>query len=89
MNTYELLDDPIYSLTMTLPARVAAGPIVRVASAVARIAKLVGLRRLAISAACYGYDIADHDPADATWGLHRSQCGWAYINGSFRPSAAI
>ena len=92
MTTYELigevLDDPMYNLTMTLPARFAAGPIVRLASAVSRLAKLVGWRRLAIAADCYGYDIADHDPADATWALHRSQCGWAYIDDSFRPSAA-
>lgn len=36
-----------------------------------------------------GYDVADHDPADSCWGLHRRLFAWAYVGGSFRPSHAM
>jgi len=89
MTLEDLIDSPTYNLTMVLPARVAAPAVIEWAAMVANAARGVGLRRLAIRAAVYGYDIADHDPADSTWGLHRRLFGWAYTGGSFRPSHMI
>ena len=89
MTLEDLIDSPIYSLTMVLPARVAAPAVIKLAAMVANAARSMGLLRLAIRAAVYAHDIADHDPADGTWGLHRSLFSWAYTGGSFRPSRMI
>lgn len=89
MTLEDLIDSPIYSLTMVIPARVAAPAVIEWASMIANTARSLGLRRMAVRAAIYGYDIADHDPADATWELHRQRVAWAYIGGSFRPTHAL
>lgn len=89
MTLEDFIDAPIYNLTMVLPAQVAASTMVEWSALVANAARIVGLRRLAVRAAIYGYDIADHDPADACWGLHRRRLRWSYIGGSFRPAHAL
>jgi hypothetical protein len=81
--------DAVYYMTMVLPAKVAAPAVVEWAAMLANAARGLGLRRLAVAAAIYGYDIADHDPADATWELHRRRLPWAYMSGSFRPTHAL
>jgi len=83
------IEDAWYTLSMVWPARLAAPAVVELAAMAANVARAAGLRRLAVRAAAFGYDIADHDPADSCWGLHRRLCGWAYVGGSFRPTHAI
>jgi hypothetical protein len=86
MTLEDLIDSPTYNLTMVLPARVAAPAVIEWAAMIANAARGLGLRRLALHSAVYAYDIADHDPADSCWALHRKLFRWAYCGGSFRPA---
>jgi hypothetical protein len=87
---YDFCDhDAVYFTTMVWPARYAAATMVEWSSMLANAALAVGLKRLAAGAAVYGYDIADHDPDDACWELHRQRVPWAYLWGSFRPYTAL
>jgi|694.fasta_scaffold83744_7 hypothetical protein len=83
------ISDAWYMGTMVYPARLAAPAVIEWAAAVANLAMITGFRRLAIRAAIYAYDIADHDPADATWELHRQRMPWAWSSEGFRPSLAL
>ena len=89
MTMRDHLDDACYMAAIVWPARVAAPAVVEWADFIANAARGLGLRRLAIRAAVYGYDVADHDPADSCWRLHRRLFAWAYVGGSFRPSHAM
>lgn len=86
MTLEDLIYDPIYNLTMVLPAKLAAPTLIEWAAMICNTALGLGLRRLAIRAAAWAYDLADHDPADSCWELHRARFRWAYSAGSFRPA---
>ena len=90
MTLRDHLNDAWYMAAYVWPARLAAPAVIEWAATVANLAKRFGYRRLAVRAAVYGYDIADHDPRDATWGLHRRLMPWAYTaGGSFRPTMML
>lgn len=86
MTFSDFCDAPGYYLGIVWPATFAAPTMVEWSAIVANVARGLGLRRLALKAAVWGYDIADHDPADACWSLHRQRFVWAYCRGSFRPA---
>lgn len=89
---YTLADrvsDAWYMMSMVYPAGLSAPAVIRAAAVVANLARAAGLRRLSIRATMYAYDIADHDPADATWELHRRKMPWAWSREGFRPSLAL
>ena len=87
---YDFWDhDTVYLLTMVWPSRLAAPTLVEWSSIIANACLLLGLRRLAVTAATYGYDVSDHDPDDACWDLHQRRVPWAYLWGSFRPADAL
>lgn len=68
------------------PASLWAWGFVAAAATVATAARRLGLRRLATGAIWWAYDIADHDPADATWETIERFASWAWTaEGRFRP----
>lgn len=84
------LEDARYMAAYVWPARLAAAAVIHWAAFVANMARAAGLRRLALRATTYAYDIADHDPADSTWELHRQLMPWAWsMDGRFRPLWAL
>lgn len=84
------LEDATYMAAYVWPARLAAPAVIHWAAFVANMAMHCGCRRLALRATTYAYDIADHDPADSTWELHRQLMPWAWAGeGRFRPSWAL
>lgn len=90
MTLRDHIEDLTYTAGIVWPARLAATSCVEAAGLVCRLAMACGMRRLAIRTAIWAYDIADHDPADATWELHRQRMPWAWAGaGVFRPANAL
>lgn len=93
MRSYTLSDrieDALYLATIVWPARWAPRACIRAAGITANTGLRLGWRQLARSATRWAYDVADHDPADATWELHRDVMPWAWADqGVFRPERAM
>lgn len=87
--TYTLADhlsELRYYARNVWPARLWAWGFVAAASMIATGARWVGLRRIATAAIWWAYDIADHDPADATWETIMRFAPWAWTaEERFRP----
>lgn len=87
--TYTLADhlsELRYNVAWVWPARLWAWGFVAAASMIATAARRLGLRRIATAAIWWAYDIADHDPADATWETIMRFAPWAWTaEARFRP----
>lgn len=81
------LSDLRYMAVYVWPARLWASGVVATAAATATAARRLGFRRLAMAAVWYAYDVADHDPADDTWGTIMRFAPWAWTaDERFRPA---
>lgn len=92
-NVYTLADrlgDLRYMVAYVWPARLWAAGVVTAAATAATVARRLGLRSVAIKAAWYAYDVADHDPADDTWETIRRFAPWAWTaDDHFRPDETV